>query len=143
MLFGLKIKLLGDMNFALVPNNSIADGNRLSIIGDYKMIDGTVQISDPIDESMIGFDRMSGLIRFNNAIVISKDNSAPSDQQGNVSFNFGLTFNPNQIAGDVFRVKDINFYPPVNSVNNRGQRLGEMVITGGRLNANMTLVPRN
>ncbi|ONG41488.1 hypothetical protein BKE30_03320 [Alkanindiges hydrocarboniclasticus] len=143
VLFGLKIKLLGDMNFALVPNNSIADGNRLSIIGDYKMIDGTVQISDPIDESMIGFDRMSGLIRFNNAIVISKDNSAPSDQQGNVSFNFGLTFNPNQIAGDVFRVKDINFYPPVNSVNNRGQRLGEMVITGGRLNANMTLVPRN
>ncbi len=141
VLFGLKIKLLGDMNFALVPNNEISatNGNRLSIIGEYKLTDGTVQLSDPIDNSMIGFDNMSGLISFNNAIVINKDN---------VGFNYSFDFNPAgqtpaDRAANVFKVQDINFYPPVNSINNRGQRLGEMVITGGRMTAEMTLKPRN
>jgi hypothetical protein len=136
VLFGLKIKMLGDMSFALVPNNEISatNGNRLSIIGEYRLTDGAIQLSDPIQDSMIGLDRMSGLVGFNNAIVINKDN---------VGFNLGFNFNPNKSASDVFRVKDINFYPPLSSTNNRGQRLGEMVMTGGRLNAEMTLKPRN
>ena len=136
VLLGLKIKLLGDMNFALIPNNQISTnkGNQLSIVGEYDLEQGTIQLSDPIDGSMIGFDNMSGLIRFNNAIEVNKDN---------VGFNYTFDFNPYRQASDVFRVKDINFYPPLNATNNRGQRLGEMVMTGGRLGVEMNITPRN
>lgn len=134
VLLTLKLKLKGDMNFALVPNNEIStkNGNRLSIIGDYKLTEGAIQIGDPIDDSMIGLDNLSGLIRFNNAIVVNKDN---------VGFNYSFDFNPNKNAEDVFRVKDINFYPPGNTL--AGQRLGEVALTGGRLIGNVTLTPRN
>jgi hypothetical protein len=132
VLFGLKVKLLGDMNFALVPNNAISGsyGSRLSIVGRYNLTAGTIQVSDPIDGSMIGFDNMSGLIQFNNAIVINKDD---------VSFNYSFDFNPDRTASKVFRVKDINFYPS----SSAGQRLGELVMTGGRLSAAMSIKPRN
>ncbi|MCH4246363.1 MAG: hypothetical protein LKF82_00770 [Acinetobacter populi] len=134
VLLTLKLKLKGDMNFALVPNNEIStkNGNRLSVIGDYKLTEGAIQIGDPIDDSMIGLDNLSGLIRFNNAIVVNKDN---------VGFNYSFDFNPNKNAEDVFRVKDINFYPPGNTL--AGQRLGEVALTGGRLIGNVTLTPRN
>jgi len=33
--------------------------------------------------------------------------------------------------------------PPVVATNNRGQRLGEMVLTGGRISAEMGIKPRN
>ncbi|MBH1971234.1 hypothetical protein FK216_10490 [Moraxellaceae bacterium AER2_44_116] len=136
VLFGLKVKLLGDMNFALVPNNEISGvyGSRLSIVGRYNLTAGTVQVSDPIDDSIIGFDNMSGLIQFNNAIVINKDD---------VSFNYSFDFNPDHDPAKVFRVRDINFYPPAALASNRGQRLGEMVMTGGRLSAAMSIKPRN
>ncbi|MFC3902005.1 hypothetical protein SAMN05421749_101676 [Acinetobacter marinus] len=136
VLLGLKVKLLGDMNFALIPNNQISAnrGNQLSIVGEYDLTEGTIQISDSIDGSMIGFDNMSGLVRFNNAIEVNKDN---------VGFNYSFDFNPNRNAADVFRVKDLNFYPPLGASNNRGQRLGEMVMTGGRLGVEMSITPRN
>lgn len=136
VLFGIKLKLLGDMTFALVPNNAITatDGTRLSIVGRYNLTQGALQISDPIDDSIVGFDNMSGLIEFNNNIVINKDN---------VAFKFGFRFNPDRAADKVFRVRDINLYPPVAAVNNRAQRLGEMVITGGTINTEMSIKPRN
>ncbi len=136
VLFGIKLKLLGDMTFALVPNNAITatDGTRLSIVGRYNLTQGALQISDPIDDSIVGFDNMSGLIEFNNNIVINKDN---------VAFKYGFRFNPDRAADKVFRVRDINLYPPVAAVNNRAQRLGEMVITGGTINTEMSIKPRN
>lgn len=153
VLFGLKLKMLGDMNFSLVPNNEIsnANGNRLSIVGRYKLTDGTIQLSDPIEDSIIGFDRISGLMAFNNAIVVNKDS---------VGFNYSFDINPasDQSSAErevnVLRVRDINFYPPVDppagwntstmgTYNNRAQRLGEMVMTGGRISSEFTLKPRN
>lgn len=136
VLLGLKLKFLGDMNFSLIPNNEIKanNGNRLSIVGRYRLNDGSLQLSDPIDEASIGFDKMSGLVQFNNAIVINKDN---------VGFNLGFDFNPDRNPNDVFRVQDINFYPRVDAVNNKAQRLGEMVMTGGQIRSELTLRPRN
>ncbi|WEI20024.1 hypothetical protein PY247_09960 [Acinetobacter proteolyticus] len=136
VLFGLKLKMLGDMNFSLIPNNEITanNGARLSIIGRYLLKDGAIQLSDPVDESMIGLDNISGLIQFNNAIVINKDN---------VGFNYGFTINPERSAANVLRVRDINLYPKLTDATNTGQRLGEMVMTGGRINANMGITPRN
>lgn len=134
VLLGMKVKLLGDMNFSLLPQNSIADGNSLGIIGRYKLTAGTVQLSDPIDDSMVGLDTMSGVVDFNNKIVIDKRT---------VGFNYGFTFNPERTAQDVFRVKDVNFYPPNVGANNQGQRVGELALTGGRINANLGITPRN
>ena len=93
-----------------------------------------MQISDPIDEASIGFDNMSGLIQFNNAIVVNKDN---------VGFNLGFNFNPDNNPNDVFKVKDINFYPRVDATNNKAQRLGEMVMTGGQIRSEFVMRPRN
>ncbi|TEU24775.1 DUF6160 family protein [Alkanindiges illinoisensis] len=136
VLFGLKIKLDGAMNFALVPSEAGSlsgpqeGANRLGFIGSYNINNGAVQIVEPTDGSILGLDNISGRVGFDNAIVVNQDN---------VGFNVGLKFNPNQTPGDVFRVKDINLYP----AGGTAQRLGEMVITGGTLNANMTIVPRN
>ena len=136
VLWGVKLKLLGDMTFALVPNNEISatDGSRLSIVGRYDLAQGALQFSDPIDDSIVGFDNMSGLIQFNNNIVINKDN---------IAFKYSFNFNPDRTAAKVFRIKDFNLYPPVTAVNNRAQRLGEMVITGGTISAEMSIKPRN
>lgn len=154
VLFGLKLKLLGDMNFSLIPNNEISttdNAARLAIVGRYNLTKGggsTIQLSDPIDESMIGLDNIEGLIQFDNSISIKKDT---------VGFNYSFEFNPaagqtaTQREANVFRVRDINLYPPLNAptgvdpltYNNRGQRLGEMVFTGGRISTEMAIRPRN
>lgn len=136
VLFGLKIKLDGNMNFALVPSEAgslsapQSGANRLGFVGSYLVNAGAIQIVEPTDGSILGLDNISGRIGFDNAIVVNKDN---------VGFNLGLKFNPNKTASEVFRVKDINMYPS----GGNAQRLGEMVITGGTLNANMTIIPRN
>lgn len=56
-------------------------------------------------------------------------------------------FNPNKKKDDVFRVRDLNLYPATTAngkttVGNP-QRLGEVAITGGRINAEMTITPRD
>ncbi len=136
VLWGVKIKLQGDMTFALVPNNQITatDGSRLSVVGRYDLAQGAIQLTDPIDDSIIGFDNMSGLIEFNNAIVINKDN---------VAFKYSFNFNPDRTANKVFRIRDFNLYPPLAAANNRAQRLGEMVITGGTISSELSIKPRN
>lgn len=136
VLFGLKIKLDGAMNFALVPSEagSLAGpqpgANRLGYIGTFKINSGAVQLVEPTDGSILGLDNIAGRVNFDNSIVVNQDN---------VGFNLGFKFNPNKTAAEVFRVKDVNLYP----AGGKAQRLGEMVITGGTLNANMTIVPRN
>lgn len=143
VLFGLKLRLQGKMDFSLIPNNSIADGAKLSIVGDFDMNQpntyNTIQISEPTDGSVLGLDNIKGLLRFNNSITIGKDTAGA----GKVGFNAEFTFNPNQDAAGVFRVKDINLYPGVGGVTGTPQRLGEMAITGGRLSTQLGIVPRN
>ena len=129
VLFGLNLKLEGDMDLNLIPGGNTLDTNRLGFQGSYLLRSGAVQIVDPIDDSILGLDNMSGRINFDNSIKINRNS---------VDFNVGLTFNPNQIASEVFRVKDINFYPATGAA----QRLGEMVITGGTLYSSMNIIPR-
>lgn len=129
VLFGLNLKLEGDMDLNLIPGGNTLDTNRLGFQGSYLLRSGAVQIVDPIDDSILGLDNISGRINFDNSIKINRDS---------VDFNFGLTFNPNQVASEVFRVKDVNFYPATGAA----QRLGEMVITGGTLYSSMNIIPR-
>ena len=71
---------------------------------------------------------------FDNSIAVNRDS---------VDFNIGLQFNPNRQKEEVFRVRDINFYPSVNGTVGNPQRLGEMAITGGRLNSSLSITPRD
>lgn len=162
VLFGLKLRLQGDMNFSLLPNNSVADGTKLSIVGDFNMDKdtkgNTIQISEPTDGSVLGFDNIVGKIRFNNSITISRNPTTAgtlNPGEGKVGFNAEFTFNPSEAGSDrkdgVFRVKDINLYPSVKTGTGPSttfstgvpQRLGEMVITGGRISSQLGIVPRN
>jgi hypothetical protein len=139
---GVKLKLDGSMNLDIVPGTDTLAGNRLSFEGNYDLkgdftdINGvqytasTIQFVDPIDNSALGLDNITGNIGFNNQIKINKDT---------VSFNYAFTFNPDQTAEKVFRIRDVNLYPATGN----GQRLGEMAMTGGRLVSNITFKPRD
>ena len=146
VLFGLKLRFGGDMDLSLIPNSEIkADGtgNRLTVVGDLKLANtnNTIQISDPANGSTLGLDNLTGDIRFNNAIVISKNSTTGN---GQVGFNASLQFNPTQSVDGVFRARDLNFYPPsMNGALVSGARLGEIALTGGRLTSEFNIVPRN
>lgn len=129
VLFGLNLKLEGAMNLDLVPGGNTLDTNRIGFQGSYLLRSGAIQIVDPVDKSIFGLDNMSGRIDFDNSIKI---------RQNSVDFNFGFNFNPSRSPTEVFRVRDINFYPATGAA----QRLGEVVITGGTLYSSMNIVPR-
>lgn len=129
VLFGLNLKVEGDMDLNLIPGGNTLDTNRLGFQGSYLIRSGAIQIVDPIDDSILGLDNISGRVGFDNSIKINRDS---------VDFNFGLTFNPNRSPTEVFRVRDINFYPATGAA----QRLGELVITGGTLQSSLNIVPR-
>ncbi len=150
VLVGLKLRLQGAMDFSLIPNNDINDGAKLSIVGEFDMnrpnTYNTIQISEPTDGSVLGFDNIVGKIRFNNAITISKNSTAAgtiNPGEGKVGFNAEFMFNPGKDNEGVFRVKDVNLYPGVGGVTGQPQRLGEMAITGGRISSKLGIVPRN
>lgn len=130
VLFGLDLKLVGAMDLSIIPGDTTTLGNNfMTFSGRYRLTDGNIQIIEPKDNTRIALDRMSGLIGFNNAIKVEKDN---------VQFNYAFNFNPDRQAADVFRVKSIALYPN----GGTAQRLGEMAITGGTLSAGLKLVPR-
>ena len=140
VLFGLKLRLGGNMDFSLIPNSEINNNSesRLSIAGEMTLanVGNTIQISDPVNGSTIGLDNLTGKIGFNNAIVISKDRESGL---GQVGFHTGLVFNPDRNPEGVFRVKDLNLYPPQTGAS---ARLGELAITGGRLTSEFNIIPR-
>lgn len=146
VLFGLKLRFGGDMDLSLIPDSEIRNdgtGNRLTVVGDLKLApnNNTIQISDPVNGSSLGLDNLTGDIRFNNAIVISKN---PTSGTGQVGFNASFQFNPTQSVDGVFRARDLNFYPPAASgALVSGARLGEIALTGGRLSSEFNIIPRN
>lgn len=164
VLLSTKLRLDGKkLDLSLIPNSEYTstDGSRLSVVGelDLKAVkDGgksSIQLSDPLDGSTVGFDNIDGKVAFNNAIIISPDTrqACPAAGcDGMVSFKAGLTFNPagttgvgsatnaEKIAG-VLRVRDLNLYPPTTGA--QPQRLGEMVLTGGRITGQLGIIPRN
>ena len=139
VLFGLKLRVGGDIDFSLLPTNSIDEGSSLTVVGELELKgDGnTIQISDPQNGSTLGLDRITGKVGFNNAIVVAKDQMTG---QGKVGFNTSLLLNPQKTTTGVFRARDINFYPPNAGP---GKRLGELAITGGRLSSEFSIIPRN
>ena len=139
VLMGMMIRFGGAMSLSLIPNNNRDDGSSLTVVGDLKLDSASknsIQISDPADKSIVGLDNITGHLQFNNAIKISR----ATNGEGEVSFNTGLKVNPQGTKEGVLRVRDLNLYPPNNGA---GQRLGELALTGGTLNSQFKIVPRN
>lgn len=129
VLFGLKLKVNGSADLAIVPGTNSLAGNRLNIVGTLNLTNGALQVSDPVDGSIFGLDTLSGKIGFTNYLKVNKDN---------LDVGLALNINPSNSPTEVFRVRDINLYPAAGA----GQRLGEMVITGGTLTSKLNIMPR-
>ena len=164
VLLATRLRLDGKkIDLSLIPNNEYtsADGSRLSVVGELELKatkEGgktSIQLSDPLDQSTLGLDNIDGKVAFNNAIIIAPDTRTACPNEGCngvVSFKAGLTFNPAGTNGTgspqdkingVFRVRDINLYPAASASSIVPQRLGEAVLTGGRLTSQLGIIPRN
>jgi hypothetical protein len=130
VLFGIKTRLAGSAALQLVPgDNSSLATNSIGFNGRLNLTGGAVQLVDPFDASIMGFDTLNGTLDMANRIRVRKDS---------VDFNYALDINPADVATGVFRMRDVQMYP----VGGAGQRLGEMVLTGGQLVTNINLKPR-
>lgn len=132
VLFGLRLRMAGSVDMTMVPGGNTVDTNFISFEGNIKLTDGAVQLVEPIDSSIVGYDKMTGSVGFKNAIKIN---------DGNVDFNTEFTINPSKTAADVFRVRDLNLYPANAGVVGSAQRLGEMVFTGGKITSQFNIAP--
>lgn len=128
VLFGLRLSMVGGVDMVMVPGGNTLDSNYISFDGTMNLTGGAIQIVDPVDNSIVGLDNITGKFGFSNQIKIHKDN---------VDFNTSFTINPNKQAADVLRVKDLNFYP----TGGAAQRLGEMVFTGGNITSKFNITP--
>ncbi|MFV5515521.1 DUF6160 family protein [Acinetobacter gerneri] len=152
VLTGIKARLMGGINFALIPravlssDAGLVDGvNALNVVGQMDLdstlpMNNSLQLIDP-DGSTLGLDNLSGSIAFDNSLIVNKNNAG---------FNYSFLFNPQRNAAGVFRARDINLYPGTGTLDATGnpvigsaQRLGELAITGGRLSSQMAITPRN
>ena len=136
VLFGLRLRMAGSVDMTMVPGGNTAATNFISFDGNLNLTSGAVQIVEPIDGSIVGFDNITGKLGFSNQIKINN---------GNVDFNTALTINPNKQTADVFRVKDLNLYPTKLVSGNYevqpAQRLGEIALTGGMINSKFNITP--
>ncbi len=137
VLFGLRLRMAGSVDMTMVPGGATAATNFISFDGNLNLTSGAVQVVDPVDGSIVGFDNITGKLGFSNQIKIHKDN---------VDFNTAFTINPDKQAADVLRIKDLNLYPAtftggVPTGVGSAQRLGEMVFTGGKITSNFNITP--
>lgn len=137
VLFGLRLRMAGSVDMTMVPGGATAATNFISFDGNLNLTSGAVQVVDPVDGSIVGFDNITGKFGFSNQIKIHKDN---------VDFNTAFTVNPNKQAADVLRIKDLNLYPAtftggVPTGVGSAQRLGEMVFTGGKITSQFNITP--
>lgn len=137
VLFGLRLRMDGSVDMTLNPGTDTLAGNRISFDGLINLTDGAIQIVEPTDSSIVGFDGITGTVAFSNQIKVNK---------ADVDFNTAFTINPNvtkvgatqaEKAAGVLRVKNLNFYP----TGGAAQRLGEMVFTGGKLTSQFNIKP--
>jgi len=148
VLAGIKIRLAGAMNFAVIPRSNVLGANNnlpaseLGFVGMLNLnantfMNNAIQLVDA-DGSTLGLDNLSGAIAFDNRLALTKDS---------IQVGTSFVFNPQKTPDAVLRAKDINLYP-ASVVNDKTivgnpQRLGEFAITGGRLDTQMSITPRD
>lgn len=138
VLFGLRLRMGGSVDMTMVPGDATdVTKNYISFDGNLNLTSGAVQIVEPVDGSILGFDNITGKLGFTNQIKV---------RSNNVDFNTALTINPEKNAAGVLRIRDLNLYPATltsgvpTGVGN-AQRLGEMVFTGGKITSQFNIAP--
>lgn len=164
VLFGLRLKIAGDANLVITPGDSSSletagkATNFPRLLGKLNLSGGALQIVEPVDGTILGFDNICGgsangvaaatysanpcgsgtvasaSLNLNNFIRINRDS---------IDFSYTLNFNPTNADANVFRIKDVEMF----AANGTGglqprQRWGEMVVTGGNMTMQMNLKPR-
>lgn len=132
VLFGLRLRMDGSVDMTLNPGTDTLAGNRISFDGLINLTGGAVQLVEPVDGSIIGFDNITGKLGFSNQIKVNIDS---------VDFNTKFVVNPDHDPKYVMRVNNFNLYPSSGGTVGNAQRLGEMVITGGTLTSKFNIVP--
>ncbi len=132
VLFGLRLRMDGSVDMTLNPGVDTLAGNRISFDGLINLTGGAVQLVEPVDGSIIGFDNITGKLGFSNQIKVNKDS---------VDFNTKFIVNPDHDPKYVMRVNNFNLYPSSGGNVGNAQRLGEMVLTGGTLTSKFNIVP--
>ena len=98
-----------------------------------------IQISDPVDGSIVGLDNINGQANFTNQIQVNRNNIML-----NTRLDINKEASDGATAANALRIKDVNLYPAdkTTGVIGRAQRLGEIALTGGTLTSRLTITPR-
>lgn len=153
VLYGLKLKLQANpyttvtgaitkpgFTIALVPGgNATLAQNRLSFEGGIMLKNSAIQISDPVDGSILGLDNINGQANFTNQIQVNRNNIVL-----NTRLDINKEGTDGATAANALRIKDVNLYPAdkTTGVIGRPQRLGEIALTGGTLTSRLSITPR-
>jgi len=150
--YGLRLKLAGDLKLAFSP--APTGESYIGLSGALNMTDGTknsITITEPTDGTKLQLANITGLLKINpehvtggsyeDASRIDLGVSSASDpifpNKPFITFATALEISPGTGNTDVLRVKDINLIQGANTY-----RLGEMVMTGGRIYAQLDIRPQ-
>lgn len=139
-LMGLRGRINAEyLNLELKSGENTEAGNFVGYEADFKLkSDGSsfVHIVDTVDSTTIGLDELKGRLRvLNGRVDVTPDES--------VRFSNTFVVNPLHKDNEVLEVGSVNFYPSTGTGLSAPQRLGEAVITGGKLDVDLTLKPVN
>jgi hypothetical protein len=134
-LFGLRLRL--DASTAYVefaPAGNTAATNFIGINAELNLNNNqnsAVFIVEPVDNTTVGLQSMTGRLRLSNGKIDFLSDS--------VEFSGTLEINPNNVASEDFRIRDVNFYPGGTTTP---QRLGEIAMSGGQIYSRIKLTPK-
>lgn len=149
---GIRLKLAGEFKLALSP--APTNESYIGLSGSLNMTDGSknsITFTEPVDGTKLQFANMTGQInilpehvtggsfedasRIDVGIKPMTSSSGVVSDQPFVTFAGAIEFAPGLGNADVIRIRDINF------IQGTSYRLGEAVITGGRLYTQLDIRP--
>jgi len=151
--FGLRLKLAGDFKLAFSP--APAGQSYIGLSGAINMTDGSknsITLTEPNDGTKLQFANITGLIKMNPEHVVDGNYEDASridlgvspagdplyPNKPFISFAAALEIAPGTGNNDVLRVRDVNLIQGANTY-----RLGEIVMTGGRIYSQLDIRPQN
>lgn len=134
-LFGLRLRI--DASTAYVefaPAGNTSTTNFIGINAELNLNNNqnsAIFIVEPVDNTTVGLQSITGRLRLSNGKIDFLSNA--------VEFSGNLEINPNNVASEDFRVRNVNFYPGGTTT---AQRLGEIAMSGGQIYSRIKLTPK-
>ena len=133
VLFGLRVRLGGKLNMTVIPGTQTLNNNFLGINGTVELANSALQVVEPVDNTVFGLDGLSGKLQANTTIKLAND---PTTQNNYFALNNTVTINPDKTQAGVIKAS-MNLYPS----GGAAQRIGDMVMTGGKIVSNFSITP--